>query len=31
MRQKLTMIGAEITNHGRHVMFQMAEVALSRQ
>jgi hypothetical protein len=31
LREKLVKIGAKIVSHGRYVMFQMAEVAVSRQ
>ena len=31
MREKLITIGAKIVSHGRYFMFQMAEVAVSRQ
>ncbi len=31
LRQKLIKIGAKVVSHGRYVMFQMAEVAVSRQ
>ena len=31
LREKLIKIGAKIIRHGRYVMFQMAEVAVSRQ
>ena len=29
-REKLIKIGAKLVSHGRHVAFQMAEVAISR-
>ena len=31
LREKLIKIGARVTSHGRHVTFQMAEVAVSRR
>jgi hypothetical protein len=31
LREKLIKIGAKVVNHGRHVAFQMAEVAVSGQ
>jgi Transposase DDE domain group 1 len=31
LRKKLIKIGAKIVSHGRHVAFQMAEVAISGQ
>ena len=31
MREKLIKIGAKVVSHGRYVIFQMAEVAVSRQ
>jgi hypothetical protein len=31
LREKLIKIGAKVISHGRYVMFQMAEVAVSRQ
>ncbi len=31
LREKLIKIGAKIVRHGRYVVFQMAEVAVSRQ
>jgi hypothetical protein len=31
LRKKLTKIGAKVVSHGRHVAFQMAEVAASGQ
>ena len=31
LREKLIKIGAKVVSHGRYVMFQMAEVAVSRQ
>jgi hypothetical protein len=31
LREKLIKIGAKVVNHGRYVMFQMAEVAVPRQ
>jgi hypothetical protein len=31
LREKLVKIGAKIVSHGRYVIFQMAEVAVSRQ
>jgi hypothetical protein len=31
LREKLIEIGAKAVNYGRHVTFQMAEVAVSRQ
>jgi hypothetical protein len=31
LREKLIKIGAKVVRHGRYVMFQMAEVAVSRQ
>jgi Transposase DDE domain group 1 len=31
LREKLIKIGAKVVNHGRYIMFQMAEVAVSRQ
>jgi hypothetical protein len=31
LRGKLIKIGAKVVSHGRHVTFQMAEVAVSRQ
>ena len=31
LRKKLIKIGAKIVSHGRHVAFQMAEVATSGQ
>jgi len=30
-REKLIKIGAKVINHGRYVVFQMAEVAVPRQ
>jgi len=31
LRKKLIKIGAKVVSHGRHVSFQMAEVAVPRQ
>jgi hypothetical protein len=31
LREKLIKIGAKVVSHGRHVTFQMAEVAVPRQ
>jgi hypothetical protein len=31
LREKLIKIGAKVVSHGRYVMFEMAEVAVSRQ
>jgi hypothetical protein len=31
LREKLIKIGAKVVRHGRYVIFQMAEVAVSRQ
>jgi hypothetical protein len=31
LREKLIKIGAKVVSHARYVMFQMAEVSLSRQ
>jgi hypothetical protein len=31
LREKLINIGAKVVSHGRYVIFQMAEVAVSRQ
>jgi DDE family transposase len=31
LREKLIKIGAKVVSHGRYVMFQLAEVAVSRQ
>jgi hypothetical protein len=31
LREKLIKIGGKVVSHGRYVMFQLAEVALSRQ
>jgi hypothetical protein len=31
LREKLVKIGAKVVRHGRYVIFQMAEVAISRQ
>jgi hypothetical protein len=31
LREKLIKIGAKVVSHGRHVSFQMAEVAVPRQ
>ena len=31
LKQKLIKIGAKVVSHGRHVAFQMAEVAIPRQ
>jgi len=31
LREKLIKIGAKVIRHGRYVVFQMAEVAVSRQ
>ena len=31
LREKLIKIGAKVVSHGRHVTFQTAEVAVSRQ
>jgi len=31
VREKLIKIGAKVVSHGRYVIFQMAEVAVSRQ
>jgi hypothetical protein len=31
LREKLIKIGAKVVSHGRYVMFQMAEVAVTRQ
>jgi hypothetical protein len=31
LREKLIKIGAKVVSHGRYIMFQMAEVAVSRQ
>jgi len=31
LREKLIKIGAKVVSHGRHVTFQMAEVAVSGQ
>jgi hypothetical protein len=31
LREELIKIGAKVVNHGRYVMFQMAEVAVLRQ
>ena len=31
LKEKLIKIGAKVTSHGRHVAFQMAEVAIPRQ
>jgi hypothetical protein len=31
LRDKLIKIGAKVVSHGRYVIFQMAEVAVSRQ
>ena len=31
LREKLIKIGAKVVSHGRYVIFQMAEVAVSRQ
>jgi hypothetical protein len=31
LREKLIKIGTRVVSHGRYVMFQMAEVALSRR
>jgi hypothetical protein len=31
LREKLIKIGAKVVSHGRHVAFQMAEVAISGQ
>ncbi len=30
LREKLVKIGAKVVRHGRHVTFQLAEVAVSR-
>ncbi len=30
LREKLTKIGAKVIRHGRYVMFQLAEIAISR-
>jgi hypothetical protein len=31
LREKLIKIGAKVVSHGRYIIFQMAEVAVSRQ
>jgi hypothetical protein len=31
LKDKLIKIGAKVVNHGRYVVFQMAEVAIARQ
>jgi len=31
LQEKLIKIGAKVVRHGRYVIFQMAEVAVSRQ
>jgi hypothetical protein len=31
LKEKLIKIGAKVVRHGRYVIFQMAEVAISRQ
>ena len=31
LREKLIKIGAKVVSHGRYTIFQMAEVAVSRQ
>jgi hypothetical protein len=31
LREKLIKFGGKVVSHGRYVMFQLAEVALSRQ
>jgi hypothetical protein len=31
LKEKLIKIGAKVVSHGRHVAFQMAEVAIPRQ
>jgi hypothetical protein len=31
LREKLIKIGAKVISHGRYVIFQLAEVAVSRQ
>jgi hypothetical protein len=31
LREKLIKIGAKVVSHGRYVMFQLAEAAVSRQ
>ncbi len=31
MREKLIKIGAKVVRHGRHVTFQMTEVAIPRR
>jgi hypothetical protein len=31
LREKLIKIGAKMVSHGRYVMFQLAELAVSRQ
>jgi len=31
LHKKLIKIGAKIVSHGRHIIFQMAEIAKSRQ
>ena len=31
LREKLIKIGAKVASHGRHVIFQMGEVAVPRQ
>jgi hypothetical protein len=31
LKEKLIKIGAKVVSHGRYVVFQMAEVAISRQ
>jgi hypothetical protein len=31
LREKLIKVGAKVVNHNRYMIFQMAEVAVSRQ
>ena len=31
LKEKLIKIGAKVVSHGRHIAFQMAEVAVPRQ